>query len=166
MAVGGLALIKAPRLLRAMDAPRSLALHHLHTDERLAVQYYAAGEYVPQALHEVNHLLRDWRRNEIHPIEPELLDLLNELHRATGSKEPFEVICGYRSPQTNAMLRQHSKGVASNSLHLVGKAIDIRLSDVPLSRLRDVAKSQKRGGVGYYRASNFVHVDTGRVRYW
>ena len=130
------------------------------------MEYFAQGDYLPPALHEINHVLRDWRRNEIHPIDPELLDLLYDLHAATGSQKPFDVICGYRSPETNAMLARRSDGVSKRSLHLVGKAIDIRLPDVPLARLRDAARRLGRGGVGYYPASNFVHVDTGRVRAW
>lgn len=167
-AVAGLGLVKVPRLLRAMEAPRSLSFHHLHTGERLAVEYFSAGEYVPNALHEVNHVLRDWRTNEVYPIDPTLLDLLHELQRVTGTQHSYEVICGYRCPATNAMLASHSEGVSPRSLHLKGKAIDIRLPDVPLARLRDAALGLGRGGVGYYPdpANNFVHVDTGRVRRW
>ena len=168
LAVAGLGMVKVPRLLRAMDASRSLAFHHLHTNESLEVEYYAAGDYVPHALHEVNHVLRDWRTNTVYPIDPGLLDLLNELHAATGTQHPFQVICGYRSPKTNAMLAAHSEAVSPRSLHLKGQAIDIRLPDVPLPRLRDIARGLRRGGVGYYPdpANNFVHVDTGRVRTW
>jgi uncharacterized protein YcbK (DUF882 family) len=149
-----------------MEPSRSLAFHHLHTGERLAVKYFAFGDYVPAALRDVNRVLRDWRTDQIHPIEPALLDLLHELHRATASRRPFEVICGYRSPATNASLARRSEQVATRSLHLVGKAIDIRLPDVPLARLRDIALGLRRGGVGYYPESGFVHVDTGRVRAW
>ena len=166
LAVAGLGMVKVPRLLRAMEAPRSLSFHHLHTGERLAVEYFAGGDYLPHALHEVNHVLRDWRTGTSHPIEPALLDLLHELHTASGSKQPFEVICGYRSPKTNAMLASHSEQVSPRSLHLKGKAIDIRLPDVSLRKLRDTALGLRRGGVGYYPTSNFVHVDTGRVRSW
>jgi len=168
MAVAGLGVLKLPRALRAMEGSRSLSLHHLHSGESLEVEYFALGDYVPNALHEVNHVLRDWRDQTIHPIDPALLDLLNELHRATGTQHPFQVICGYRSPKTNAMLASHSEAVSPRSLHMSGKAIDIRLPDVPLARLRDVALGLRRGGVGYYPdpANNFVHVDTGRVRRW
>jgi len=159
-------MLRVPRVLDAMEAPRSLSFHHLHTGERLAVKYFAYGDYLPDALLNVNHVLRDWRTDQVHPIDPALLDLLYDLHRATGSKRPFDVICGYRSPATNAMLARKSEQVATRSLHLRGKAIDIRLADVPLSRLRDEALGLKRGGVGYYPGSNFVHVDTGRVRSW
>jgi len=166
VAVTGLGLVKLPRVLRAIEAPRSLAFRHLHTGEQLAVEYFAAGEYVPHALHEVNHVLRDWRTNQVYPIDPALLDLLSDLHRVSGTRHPFEVICGYRSPATNTMLHSHSEKVSLNSLHLRGKAIDIRLPDVPLATLRDAALGLRRGGVGYYPESDFVHVDTGRVRRW
>ena len=165
-AVAGLGLVKVPRVLRALEAPRALSFHHLHTGERLTAEYFAGGDYVPHVLHEVNHVLRDWRTNDVYPIEPALLDLLADLHQATGSRKPFEVICGYRSPKTNAMLASHSEQVSPRSLHLKGKAIDIRLEDVSLAKLHQVALGLKRGGVGYYPASNFVHVDTGRVRSW
>jgi uncharacterized protein YcbK (DUF882 family) len=168
LAVGGLGLVKLPRMLRAMEGSRSLGFHHLHTGESLDVEYFALGDYVPNALAEVNHVLRDWRDGTIHSIDPALLDLLHELHAATGTRHPFQVICGYRSPKTNAMLASHSEAVSPRSLHMSGKAIDIRLPDVPLARLRDVALGLRRGGVGYYPdpANNFVHVDTGRVRHW
>lgn len=156
-----------PRGLRAWAAPRTLDLGHLHTGEQLrGVEYFSGGMYLPDALAEVNHHLRDWRTDEVHPIDPALLDLLYDLARATGTSRPFQVISGYRSPTTNALLRKRSSGVAASSLHMRGKAIDIRLADVPLARLRSAAQSLRRGGVGYYPASDFVHVDTGRVRTW
>ena len=149
-----------------VPGPRTLAFAHLHTAEKLQVEYMDGLRYLPQALSAVNHLLRDFRTGDVHDIEPALLDLLHALHRSTGSTRPFEVISGYRSPKTNAMLRSHGGGVAPGSLHMQGKAIDIRLADVPLASLRDCALDLRRGGVGYYPASNFVHVDTGRVRRW
>ena len=152
--------------LAATAAPRILKFDHLHTGERLTIEYYRSGTYVPDALGSINHLLRDFRTNEVHAIDEHLLDLLHELNGATGSGQPFQVISGYRSPATNEMLRRHSEGVAAHSLHMEGQAIDIRLADVPLARLRDAALFIRRGGVGYYRASNFVHVDTGRIRNW
>jgi uncharacterized protein YcbK (DUF882 family) len=166
MAVAGLGLVRVPRLFAAMESPRSLSFRHLHTGENLTVEYYAGGKYLPGALHDVNHCLRDWRNDKVHPIDPELLDLLSDLHQASGSKLPFDVICGYRSPETNRMLASKSEKVSPRSLHLQGKAIDIRLSDVSLAHFRDTALKLRRGGVGYYPDSNFVHVDTGRVRAW
>jgi uncharacterized protein YcbK (DUF882 family) len=160
MAVPGWVSAAAP------TAPRVLKFAHLHTAERLEVAYMDRGRYLPAALSQVNHLLRDFRTGDEHVIDPALLDLLHALHGATGSQRPFEIISGYRSPQTNAMLRSHSGGVASSSLHMRGQAVDIRLADVPLSSLRNAALDLGRGGVGYYPSSNFVHVDTGRVRRW
>jgi uncharacterized protein YcbK (DUF882 family) len=145
---------------------RRLRFDHLHTGEKLDVEYMTAGAYVPGALTSIDALLRDFRTGEQHAIDPGLLDLLHGLADSTGTSRPFEVISGYRSPTTNAQLRERSHGVASGSLHMQGMAIDIRLGDVPLTQLRDAARALKRGGVGYYRASNFVHVDTGRVRTW
>jgi uncharacterized protein YcbK (DUF882 family) len=146
--------------------PRVLRFAHLHTAEKLEVEYMAGGRYLPDALASVNRLLRDFRTGDVHDIDPKLLDLLHALQSSTASRKPFEIISGYRSPQTNAMLRSHSGGVASSSLHMQGQAIDIRVGDVPLSALRDAALDLGRGGVGYYPSSNFVHVDTGRVRRW
>lgn len=152
--------------LAAPRASRRLRFDHLHTGEKLDVEYMTAGAYVPDALSSIDTLLRDFRTGQQHRIDPALLDLLHALTGATGTSRPFEVISGYRSPKTNAQLRSRSHGVASASLHMQGMAIDIRLGDVELGRLRDAARALKRGGVGYYQASDFVHVDTGRVRTW
>ena len=159
-------LAALPRPAAALPGPRELRFLHTHTGERLVVEYFDARDYLPDALATVNHFLRDFRTGDEHPIDPTLLDLLHRLTGITDSSRPFEVISGYRSPATNAMLRRQSEGVAPGSLHMVGQAIDIRLADVPLARLRTAALSIRGGGVGYYPASNFVHVDTGRVRYW
>jgi len=148
-----------------MPESRVLRFAHLHTGERLEVEYFK-GDYLQDALQSVNQVLRDFRSGEVHAIQPALLDLLHRLSTLTGTARPFEVISGFRSPATNQMLRQRSEGVAAGSLHMVGQAIDIRLADVPLDRLRQTALAVKGGGVGYYPASNFVHVDTGRVRRW
>lgn len=154
----------------AAKAPiRELAFLHTHTGERLKVEYCYGGRYQPDALHEINRLLRDFRVNEVKPIDPKLLDLLHELGGTLEIDSPFHVISGYRSPTTNKMLQSRGgahSGVASGSLHQVGKAIDIRLPGVKLDHLRSAARSLKLGGVGFYPSSNFVHVDTGRVRYW
>lgn len=147
-------------------ASRDLRFSNLHTGEKLAVEYFAGGHYLPDALTTVNHFLRDFRTGDVHAIDPHLLDLLHRLADVTGTARPFEVISGYRSPATNEMLRHRSEGVAAHSLHMEGQAIDIRLEDVPLRQLWQAALRLKRGGVGYYPASNFVHVDTGRVRSW
>ncbi|MGE3841227.1 MAG: YcbK family protein [Vicinamibacterales bacterium] len=156
----------ARSLLASTDPSRSLQFIHTHTGEHLDVEYFTNGAYAEDALGAVNHFLRDFRTGEVHTIDPLLLDVLHALTRATESSTPFAVISGYRSPATNQMLRQHSEGVAARSLHMTGRAIDIRLADVALGSLRAAAVSLGRGGVGYYPASNFVHVDTGRVRTW
>jgi uncharacterized protein YcbK (DUF882 family) len=154
------------RAIAATTPPRALNFLHLHTGERLSIEYFAGGRYLSDALTSVNHFLRDFRTGEIHAIDPGLLDLLDRLTRTTSTSRPFQVISGYRSPATNEMLRQHSEGVAVNSLHMKGQAIDIRLADVPLGALRSAALALRGGGVGFYPSSNFVHVDTGRVRSW
>jgi len=145
---------------------RQLTFYHTHTGASLEVVYQRDGVYQDEALRAVDDFLRDFRNGEEHAIDPELLDVLYEIKTLTGSHAPFQVISAYRSPTTNEMLRDRSKGVAKNSMHLHGKAIDVRLTDVPLSRLRDVALELERGGVGFYPGSDFVHVDTGRVRRW
>ncbi|MGA0610863.1 DUF882 domain-containing protein [Caldimonas sp. KR1-144] len=148
------------------QAPRELAFSHLHTGERLRVTYFDAGSYVDDALAAVNRLLRDFRSGEVGTIDPRLLDVLHALALGSGTRAPFEVISGYRCRATNEALRRRSDGVASTSLHMSGQAIDIRLADVPLATLRNKALALRAGGVGYYPASDFVHVDTGRVRAW
>ncbi|HYC03067.1 MAG TPA: DUF882 domain-containing protein [Azospirillaceae bacterium] len=147
---------------------RTLSLVSLHTNEKLKVTYWADGRYVPTALADANELLRDWRSGEIGKIDPKLLDLLFALRTKLHTDEPFQVISGYRSPKTNAMLagRTRHSGVADKSLHMQGKAIDIDLAGRQLNRIRQAATELKLGGVGYYPKSSFVHVDTGRVRYW
>lgn len=160
-------VLAAPRrLLAEALATRALNFTHTHTGERLSVEYFTRGSYLPDALTTVNHFLRDFRTGDIHTIDPELLDLLHRLAGTTETARPFQVISGYRSPATNEMLRHRSEGVAAGSLHMKGQAIDIRLADVPLPKLRAAALDVRRGGVGYYPASDFVHVDTGRVRMW
>jgi uncharacterized protein YcbK (DUF882 family) len=148
-------------------ALRALSFVHTHTAEKMAIAYAVNGQYQTDALAKLNHLLRDFRTGEKKPIDPKLFDLLHELTVALGNEAPFHVISGFRSPHTNAMLRSRGGGgVATTSLHMVGKAMDIRVPDVKLKTLREAAADLKRGGVGYYPSSNFVHVDTGRVRYW
>jgi uncharacterized protein YcbK (DUF882 family) len=150
----------------ANTSSRSVAFHNLHTGESLNTVYWEQGAYVRDALSEVNHVLRDFRTGDVHPIDPGLLDLLDSLSARLETRSPFHVISGYRSPQTNAMLHEHSNGVASKSLHMKGLAIDIRLADVDLARLHQAALDLRGGGVGYYPSSDFVHVDVGPVRHW
>lgn len=156
----------APRQAEAARRERSLLLHHLHTGETLNAVYFADGRYLPEGLGAFTHHLRDWRVDRARPIDPELLDLLWALRQRLESKAPIQVVCGYRTPETNAMLRRRSEGVARNSLHMRAMAVDLRVPDRSLRSLRLAAISLRRGGVGYYPASDFVHVDTGRVRYW
>ena len=158
-----------PAAAAAMAPDRSLAFHHTHTGEELSICYCSGGDYVPEALNEVNHLLRDFRVDAVKPIDPNLLDLLFRLHTRLGAEAPFHVISGYRTPGTNALLQERGgahSGVATHSLHIEGKAIDIRVPGIRLDHLRDTARALQLGGVGYYPASDFVHVDTGRVRHW
>ena len=145
---------------------RSLHFVHTHTGEDLTVTYYENGHYLAPSLERINRLLRDFRTNEVHPMDPGLLDILFDLQAATHHDGPFEIISAYRSPQTNAALRRQSSAVAEHSLHMEGRAIDVRLRGFPTPRLRDAAIALHRGGVGFYAASDFVHVDTGRVRVW
>jgi uncharacterized protein YcbK (DUF882 family) len=147
------------------ELARTLSFYNLHTGERLTTVYWEKGKYVPTALDEVNYILRDFRQNEVKPIDPNLLDLLVALRDRLHSQSNYEVISGYRSPLTNAMLHSQSEGVSAHSLHMDGRAIDICLPGRPLGLLRVAALSLQRGGVGYY-PDRFVHVDTGRVRWW
>ena len=164
------AVLAAPAVAGAavLDGPssREIALHNLHTGESLKAVFWDEGRYVPDALDAVNHVLRDFRTGDVHPIDPDLLKLLDRLSARVETGAPFQVISGYRSPRTNAMLHERSSGVANKSLHMQGMAIDIRLADVELANLRRAALSLQGGGVGYYPSSNFVHVDVGRVRQW
>jgi uncharacterized protein YcbK (DUF882 family) len=146
--------------------PRRVALHNLHTGESLSAVYWERGAYVGEALAAVDHVLRDFRTGDSHPMAPQLLDLLGALSARVGTRGPFHVISGYRSPKTHALLHERSHGVASKSLHMKGLAIDIRLEDVDLPRLHQAALSLRGGGVGFYPASDFVHVDVGPVRCW
>ena len=145
---------------------RELSFYHTHTDDRLSIIYHDGEAYISPALHKINQFLGDFRTGEVHDIDTRLLDALYLLQQKTGAENNYEVISGYRSPKTNSKLRSKSSGVAKRSLHMQGKAIDIRLKGVNTKTLRDTAIAMKLGGVGYYRRSDFIHLDTGRVRYW
>jgi uncharacterized protein YcbK (DUF882 family) len=145
---------------------RLLRFVHTHTGETLTARYFAGGAYDEACLRDVNHLLRDFRTNETHVIDPPLLDVLFQLQVRADHDAAFEIISGYRSPATNAMLRRQSHGVAEHSQHLLGKAIDIRLAGYSTRNLAEHARSLGLGGVGFYPNLDFVHVDTGRVRFW
>jgi len=165
-AVGCAGLV--PRVAGASTAPQLLSFVHTHTGETLTVPYRQGSCYDAACLDSVNHLLRDFRTGDVHAIDPGVLDILCALRDHSGSDEPFQVISGYRSPKTNAELRARSaaSGVAEHSLHIQGRAIDIRLGGVRTERLAELARGLSLGGVGYYAGSDFVHVDTGRVRHW
>ncbi len=163
------ATLAAPAVLARTVQPgeRRLSLYNLHTGERLTTTYWADGAYREEELAAVNQLLRDHRTDEVSAIDRKLLDRLYTLQQQLGSHDTFQVISGYRSPATNAKLQKVSNGgVAKRSLHMQGRAIDIRLPGVELKQLRQAALAQKAGGVGYYERSNFVHLDTGRTRFW
>lgn len=145
---------------------RKLKFFHTHTGDSLEVIYFRQGEYDPKALSKLKVFLADWRDGKQRDLDPKLMDILWQLQQVTGSSDTWEVISAYRSPETNKMLRSRSSGVARKSQHLLGNAIDVRLRGLDLAELRDSAIKLKLGGVGYYADSNFLHVDTGRVRYW
>ena len=166
----GAGLALGPLARAATPAPGAavgrLVLHNTHTLESLSVEYCRDGAYCVAALARVDRVLRDHRTGDVHAIDPGLLDLLHEVAARTEHDPEFEVISGYRSPRSNALMHERSSGVAARSLHMEGRAIDVRLVGCDLGRLRDVALGLERGGVGFYRAPQFVHVDTGRVRAW
>jgi uncharacterized protein YcbK (DUF882 family) len=161
----------APAIVRAQgmapgETVRRAALHNLHTGDTFNEVFYANGAYVPDALAEAMRVLRDWRNGEEHPMDPRLFDTLHAVSARLDTNRPFQVISGYRSPHTNAMLHERSSGVAEHSQHMLGKAIDVRVEGVELNRVHAAALDVGAGGVGYYPVSNFVHVDVARVRQW
>ena len=166
--LGTTATLAAPSLWASVHrAPeRSLAFKNLHTGESLRATFWAEGRYRNDELKAVNHVLRDHRSGDVHPMDPKLLDLLYGLQQSVAVTGSFHIISGYRSPSSNQKLRSKSGGVAKKSLHMQGKAIDIRLPGCKLQHLRNAALELKAGGVGYYAKSDFIHVDTGRVRRW
>jgi uncharacterized protein YcbK (DUF882 family) len=149
----------------ALDV-RRFSLHNLHTGDRLKAVYWENGAYVDEVLDRARFVMRDWRNGEQHSMDNRLFDIFHELAKRTEADGAFQLISGYRSEGTNAALHAQSSGVAKRSLHMQGKAADIRIEGVQLASVRKAAISLGRGGVGYYPTSNFVHVDTGRVRQW
>ena len=166
LAAGCGLLLPPARPASAQSAARRLAFYNIHTDESLRATYWERGRYLPDCLREIDFILRDFRTGDVRTIDPALLDLLHQLCATMEYDEPISVISGYRCPATNAMLAARSSGVAWNSFHLHGMAIDIRLPGRRLASVRDAAIVLGRGGVGYYPGSDFVHVDTGPVRRW
>lgn len=159
MAMGG-------NIYGSTGGERTLKFFHTHTGKSIEVVYFRKREYDINALALLRDFLADWRDGKQHDIDPQLLDFLWQIQQTTSSNNTWEVISAYRSPKTNELLRKRSKGVAKNSQHLKGNAIDVRLRGIDLKVLRDTALGLKLGGVGYYAKSDFVHVDTGRARYW
>ena len=147
---------------------RTISMYNIHTQDTITVTFKRNGQYVLEGLQQLNHFMRDWRQNREIRMDPALIDIIWELHEELGSKEPVHLICGYRSPATNELLRRTSGGQAKNSRHITGQAADLVFPDVPLKQLRYAALAKERGGVGYYPTSGlpFVHVDTGNVRHW
>ena len=166
--LGTTATLATPSLWAAVHRvpERGLALKNLHTGESLRTTFWAEGRYLKDQLQAANRVLRDHRSGDVYPMDPKLLDLLYALQQSVGVKGSFHIISGYRSPASNQKLRAKSGGVARRSLHMQGKAVDIRLPGCQLRHLRDAALELKAGGVGYYAKSDFIHVDTGRVRRW
>ena len=144
---------------RPRFSSRKLSLYNLHSGEEFEGIYWREGHYDEKALFRLTHLLRDRRNNKKHLMDRRLFDVLHRLHSTLGTQDPYQVICGYRSKETNAKLRKKNKGVAKNSLHMRGKAIDLRLEHIALKELSHAAHSLKAGGVGYYPKSNFIHLD-------
>jgi uncharacterized protein YcbK (DUF882 family) len=145
---------------------KSIALQHPQTGEHLNITYFEQGRYHKDALLEIDYLLRDYHSDDIHPIDKALVDQLHDLKEQLGIRQPIQVVSGYRSPNTNAQLRHHSHRVAKHSLHMEGRAIDIRIDGVPTAVLKKAAVAMQRGGVGYYPRADFLHLDTGEVRLW
>jgi uncharacterized protein YcbK (DUF882 family) len=166
-ALAGLSPVPVFGAIDRFSSPvKTLSLYNTHTGETLDAPYCIRGRYCEDVLNDVNHILRDHRTGDIAHIDPGVLDFLHAISRKLGSPDPFHIISGYRSPATNDLLRQRSGNVARSSLHMEGKAIDIRLPGVSLPALRRAALDLKKGGVGYYPGPDFVHVDVGRVRVW
>lgn len=167
------ALMASPVLAKSIspvsvNGERSLSLYNIHTGESLNTVYWQDGIYIPDEMASINHILRDRRNGEMEQMDIRLIDMLSELHNRVDGKRAFQVISGYRSPASNNTLRKVSAkgGVAKKSLHMQGRAMDIRLPRIELKHLHKAAVQMKKGGVGYYPRDGFIHVDTGRVRYW
>ena len=163
----GLTIVSAPSLSWAkIMGKRTLSFYHTHTQQTLDVTYAWGKMYSPKALRQINYFLRDYKTGKTHPIDPKLLDILWTIQGEMGRKGVYEVISGFRSPQTNRQLRNHSRGVAGHSLHMKGRAIDVRYSGIETDQIQQCAVEMKSGGVGYYAKSDFVHLDTGSYRTW
>jgi uncharacterized protein YcbK (DUF882 family) len=167
-AVASSILAPLPALAAIASRPeRSLQLHLAHTGETFAGKYWVEGHYIPEAVRSISELMRDQHTDQVRPMDPRLLDLLHTLQSQSGIRQPIEVVCGYRSAATNALLREEGeRGVAKHSYHITGQAVDVRLRDGNLRQLYNAARALGAGGVGYYGHAHFVHVDVGEVRHW
>jgi uncharacterized protein YcbK (DUF882 family) len=164
----GMALALAGRaeLSLASTQDLKLTLSNTHTGEQASACFWSGGEFQQNELACLDRIMRDHRNNQQIAIDPQLYKLMARLQQHFGKQKPLEIVCGYRSPETNAWLRKHTTGVAAHSLHIVGKAVDIRIAGVPTQTLQQAALAMHNGGVGYYPKSRFVHVDTGKIRHW
>ncbi len=164
------ALISTIGVTPAFAAPKGgrydFSVHNMHTGDTYKGIYRVGNQYLPEAFEEINHALRDHRTGDVFPIDPRVIDIAAAVHKMSGSKKEFQILSGYRSPKTNNKLRGKSTGVAKQSLHMSGQAMDLKLPDVSNSRLRQLAIKLKAGGVGYYPRSGFIHVDSGQFRTW
>jgi uncharacterized protein YcbK (DUF882 family) len=167
-AIASTVLAPLPALAAIASRPeRSLQLHLAHTGETYTGTYWAEGFYIPEAVRRISELMRDQHTDQVRPMDPHLLDLLHALQHQPGIRQPIEVVCGYRSAATNALLREEGeRGVAKHSYHITGQAVDVRLKDGNLRQLYNAARALGVGGVGYYGRAHFVHVDVGEVRHW
>jgi len=162
-----LPLVSAKSLLAANNsAAWNIHFRNAHTSESFSGVYRVGDKYLPDAFERLNYVLRDFRTNEVFPMDPHIIDILSIIDRKMDVSSPYEILSGYRSPKTNSMLGNSSRGVAKNSFHMYGQALDIRIPNYSTKKVRNIAKSIKAGGVGYYPRSNFVHIDTGKVRSW
>ncbi|MGO5000066.1 DUF882 domain-containing protein [Oceanisphaera sp. W20_SRM_FM3] len=169
LGLGGLsatALLPMPALASRSAPVRKLSLHSINTGEQVTASFWEEGSYLKEGLNTLNRVMRDYRAGEQSEIDPKLFDQLYLLQHRLGKAGEIQIISGYRSPNTNAMLRRTSRGVAKKSYHMTGQAIDLRIPGVSLAQVRQAALNMKVGGVGYYPSSNFVHLDTGPVRSW
>lgn len=155
-----------PVLAMPSGGAQVVSFRNSHTGEVYSGVYRVGNRYLPEAFERINYVMRDFRANEVFPMDPRAIDIIAAVHRYTGTDQPYSLISGYRSPHTNAMLRSHSRGVAKRSLHMSGQAIDVRLGDINAKHLREIAVTLKAGGVGYYPRQGFVHMDSGMFRTW
>lgn len=159
-------VLSSPADASASRTPWRISFRNAHTGESFNGVYRVGDKYLPDAFRKINLVMRDFRTNEVFPMDPRAIDILNQVQKRSGQNKPLEVLSGYRSPKTNAMLRSSSSGVARKSMHMYGQAVDFRMPGYSTRRLRDIARGLKAGGVGFYSRSDFIHVDTGKVRSW